>query len=131
MLNISWYPIPPRIVDQQLRDGVKEPITEVALRPITGEDTERALDALRNPLQLKRKLVERAFCGVSYDTDRKEGCRVNLSRAATDPNLLPENVLKSAHVKVVALIELGFSDLCDGDEEDVAYFRKGRSLKAE
>lgn len=131
MLNLSWYPIPPKIVDQQLRDGIKEPITEVALRPITGEDSERALDALRNPLQLKRKLVERSFCGLSRDKDRKEGGRVMLSRAASDPDLLPENVLKAAHIKVVALIELGFSDLCDGDEEDVTYFRKGRSVRAE
>ena len=129
-LNISWYDIPPSYIQRQRADGIKQPIARVALRPLTGEDQEAALRACRQePLLLREKMVQRSLCGIAYaDAEDKPGQNLQVDVGQSDPNLQPVNVYAALHVAILAMINLAFGDLNDGDSDAYADFRKSRKV---
>lgn len=123
-----WYDVPESVIKQQRADGVKKPIARVALRPLTGEDEEAALRACgTSPLLLREKLVQRSLCGVAFaDAEDKAGPEMLVNVGQSDPDLQPSNLHASMHIIVVSLIGQAFGDICDGDSDVTATFRKSR-----
>lgn len=129
-LNTSWFDVPLSCIQRQRRDGVKDPIARVALRPLTGEDQEAALRACgSNPLLLREKLVQRSLCGVAFATADDKACpEVLVDVGQSDPNLQPGNVVAQMHIAVLSLVSLAFADLNDGNSEEFEDFRKSRKV---
>jgi len=125
---VHWYKIPKKVQDKAKQNGLACP-TEIALRPQTGADVERALAAnmAKRTMDFATKKVMETLAGVSYDPLCAKESRKEVSRASSDPSLFPDYIFSVLPAQVVTLLQKAFSDINDPDEEDQEVFTKSHS----
>jgi len=91
-----WYSIPDKTIAKALKAGHPRCPTEIAIRPQTGDDVQRSLEAdVRKGIAFMTKKVEATICGVNYDPKRDKAKRLVVSRAAESPELFPDYIFAS------------------------------------
>lgn len=122
MATVFWYKVPKTIVENQREIGVTSPITEIGIRPLTGDDEAAATAGLRDPNELRNRLLDRAFCGINRHPEAEVSGRVKIAFGGEDPNLYPENVRKAMHIRLLALVNRAFAKHNDGSLEELEDF---------
>lgn len=123
-----WYSIPDKTIAKATRAGHSRCPTEIAIRPQTGDDVQRSLEAdVRKGIAFMTKKVEATICGVNYDPKRDPTRRQAVSRAAESPELFPDYIFASLPAPVVTMLMAVFSELNDPDTEEFEDFKKSHS----
>jgi hypothetical protein len=123
-----WYSIPDKTIAKALKAGHPRCPTEIAIRPQTGDDVQRSLEAdVRKGIAFMTKKVEATICGVNYDPKRDKAKRLVVSRAAESPELFPDYIFASLPAPVVTMLLAVFSELNDPETDEFEAFKTSHS----
>lgn len=128
-LVVSWYRVPPAVIERARKNGFSRCPSELALRPQTGGDIEAAMAGdIKAGLSFQQKMIQSVLCGANYDPEAKESGRIAVSRGSAHPDGHPTNVYANLPAAVCTLLAKAFSEMNEAEEEEVKDFTKSRSI---